>query len=135
MLRCPRCHRGRLFSGVISIVGECASCHLPLKEHEQGDGPAFFGILIIGALVAIFATIVEIKYAPSFWLHAALWIPLIVIGSLASIRYGKALLIHLQYRVKPWDFGDEAEDRYYVALSEKRLAEGGKNIPYKEAWK
>lgn len=101
---CPRCGKGKLFSGVISIVDECSECKLPLREHEQGDGPAFFGIVIVGALVAIAASVVEVKYEPSLWLHAALWVPSIVIGSLASLRYGKAMLIQMQYRVKSDDF-------------------------------
>ena len=104
LFSCPRCRRGKLFAGLLTLSNQCSDCGLSFAGQEKGDGPAFFGILIIGTLAAIGAAIVEIKFAPSFWLHAALWIPFIIVGSLACLRYGKAMLIHAQYRVKPWEF-------------------------------
>ena len=101
---CPRCYKGRLFSGLTKVVDRCSECGLSLKGHEQGDGPAFFGIVIIGTLASIGAAILEVKYELNYWLQAGIWIPFIIIGSLFCLRYGKAMLIHLQYRVKPWDF-------------------------------
>lgn len=101
---CPRCGEGKLFSGLLTVSAVCSHCGLNLAEHEQGDGPAFFGILLVGALTAIGAAIVEIKYEPSFWLHAAIWGPFIIVGSLASLRFGKALLIYTQYRLRGEDF-------------------------------
>jgi uncharacterized protein (DUF983 family) len=89
---------------LLSIVPACESCGLSYIGHEQGDGPAFFGILIIGTLVSVGAAVVEIKYAPPFWVHAILWIPLIFIGSIAILRASKAAIIHAQYRVKRQDF-------------------------------
>ena len=44
---------------------------------DSGDGPAIFIIMIAGAIVVGAALIVEVKYQPPFWLHAALWLPLI----------------------------------------------------------
>ncbi|MCE2927363.1 MAG: DUF983 domain-containing protein [Rickettsiales bacterium] len=104
MICCPRCGKGKLFSGLTTIVQQCSVCTLPLREHEQGDGPAFFGIVIVGALAAVGAAILDIKLQPPYWVHAAIWIPFIIIGSLACLRIGKAMLIQMQYRVKPWDF-------------------------------
>ncbi len=104
MLACPRCGKGRLFSGLTTVVDRCGVCALPLKEHEQGDGPAFFGIVIVGALAAVGAAILDIKLQPPYWVHAAIWLPFIIFGALFSLRIGKAMLIQMQYRVKPWDF-------------------------------
>jgi len=104
LFKCPRCGQGKLYRGLLTIVEQCSECGLPLAQHEQGDGPAFFAILLIGALTAIGAAIVEIKYEPPFWLHAAIWIPFIVIGTLLSLRVLKAALIVVQYRVKGEDF-------------------------------
>jgi len=104
LFRCPRCGRGKLYRGLLTIVDQCSECGLKLAGREQGDGPAFFAILIIGALTAIGAAIVEIKYEPPFWLHAAIWIPFIIMGTLLSLRVLKAALIAVQYRVKGEDF-------------------------------
>jgi uncharacterized protein (DUF983 family) len=104
VFRCPRCGKGRLFSGWLTLAPACAECGLSYSGHEQGDGPAFFAILIIGALAGIFSAIVEIKFAPPFWLHAALWIPFVVVGSVTGLRLMKAALIAAQYRLRKDDF-------------------------------
>jgi uncharacterized protein (DUF983 family) len=73
-------------------------CHVSLKEHEQGDGPAFFAICAAGGIVTALAGWVEFKYEPPYWVHAALWAPLIIILCLYFLRFFKALIIALQYR-------------------------------------
>lgn len=103
-MRCPRCGKGKLYRGLLTVAESCGECGLSFKNHEQGDGPAFFAITLIGALVAIAASIVEIKYEPPFWLHAVLWIPAIFIGSILSLRWAKAAIISLQYQRRPQDF-------------------------------
>jgi len=102
--RCPRCGKGALYSGFLTVAEKCSACGLPLKKHEQGDGTSFFCICIIGSLAGIFASLVEVIYEPPFWLHAALWIPFILFGSLLSMRVVKAALIAAQYHLRPEDF-------------------------------
>ena len=46
------------------------------------------------------ALIVEVVYQPPYWLHAALWLPLVLIVTLAPLRPIKGLLIALQYHHK-----------------------------------
>lgn len=104
MARCPRCGKGRIYNTFFDVSDNCAVCGLSLKEHEQGDGPAFFCICIIGSLVGILAAVIEIMFQPPFWLHAAIWIPLIIISSILGIRATKSALIALQYRYRPEDF-------------------------------
>ena len=53
-----------------------------------------------GAIVDGAALIVEIKYQPPFWLHAVLWLPLIVATTLLPLRSMKSLLIALQFHHK-----------------------------------
>ena len=102
--RCPRCGQGRLYAGLLKVADRCEACQLDLKAHEQGDGPATLSILFIGALVGIAASVVEVMFAPPFWLHAVLWIPLIILGSLLSLRWLKAAIIAAQYQYKKDDF-------------------------------
>ncbi len=104
LFRCPRCGKGKLYRGLLTVADQCDDCRLSFQGHEEGDGPAVFSILIIGALVAIFAAVIEIKYEPPFWLHAALWIPFILGGSILSLRLLKAALIATQYRLRKEDF-------------------------------
>jgi uncharacterized protein (DUF983 family) len=95
--KCPRCGKGKLFSGFLSLRPACDHCGLDYAFIDAGDGPAVFIILIAGFLVVGCALIVEVKYQPPFWVHAALWLPLIFVTTLLPLRPMKALLIALQY--------------------------------------
>jgi uncharacterized protein (DUF983 family) len=98
--RCPRCGKGHLFAGFLTLRSRCESCGLDYAFADAGDGPAVFVILIAGFIVVGLALIVEFAYQPPFWLHAALWLPLILIVTLAPLRLIKGLLIALQYHHK-----------------------------------
>lgn len=97
---CPRCGRGSLFAGFLSLRESCGECGLDYGFIDAGDGPAVFIILIAGFIVVFCALIVEVVYRPPFWLHAVLWVPLILLTTLAPLRPMKALLIALQYHHK-----------------------------------
>jgi len=66
-------------------------------DHDAGDGPAVFVILIVGFAIVAAALIVEIKFAPPTWLHLTVWIPLILASSLGLLRILKSLLVALRY--------------------------------------
>ncbi|MFO0989108.1 MAG: DUF983 domain-containing protein [Alphaproteobacteria bacterium] len=102
--KCPRCGRGRLFKGFLAVAPACEACGLDLEKHDSGDGPAVFVILILGFVVVGLALWVELRYEPPFWVHAALWVPLIVIGALLMLRRFKATLIALQYKHRREDY-------------------------------
>ncbi|HEV7432846.1 MAG TPA: DUF983 domain-containing protein [Steroidobacteraceae bacterium] len=98
--RCPRCAKGRLFKGFLSLRQACEHCGLDYAFADAGDGPAVFVILIGGAIVVFAALLTEVAYQPPYWLHAALWLPLILIVTLVPLRLIKGLLIALQYHHK-----------------------------------
>jgi uncharacterized protein (DUF983 family) len=98
--RCPRCGESSLFRDFLSLRPRCESCGLDLSFADAGDGPAIFVILLGGFLVVFAALITEVLFRPPFWLHAALWLPLILIVTLVPLRLIKGLLIDLQYHHK-----------------------------------
>jgi uncharacterized protein (DUF983 family) len=98
--RCPACHRGRLFSGYLSLAPNCNICGLDYSFADAGDGPAVFVILVTGFAVTGLALATEILYAPPYWLHAALWAPLAILLPLILLRSFKGVLIALQFRHK-----------------------------------
>src|SRR6266446_4751118 len=75
--RCPRCHKGKLFSGFLNLRKQCPECGLDYSLADSGDGPALFVILISGFIVVGAA--------------------LILVVTLLSLRLIKGLLIVLQY--------------------------------------
>jgi uncharacterized protein (DUF983 family) len=98
--RCPRCGEGKLLQGFLSLRPACDRCGLDYKFADAGDGPAVFVILIGGALVVCAALITEVMFQPPYWVHAALWLPLILLVTLAPLRPLKGLLIALQFHHK-----------------------------------
>jgi len=98
--KCPRCGKGKLYSGFLTLRPRCEACGLDYAFIDAGDGPAVFIIMIAGAIVVGCALIVEIKYQPPFWVHAALWLPLILATTLLPLRAMKSLLIALQFHHK-----------------------------------
>ncbi len=98
--RCPRCGVGKLFAGFLTLAARCTSCGLDFSKVDTGDGPAVFVILIAGFLIVGAALVTEILYAPPYWLHLVLWLPLTLILCLGLLRPIKALLVALQYKHK-----------------------------------
>jgi uncharacterized protein (DUF983 family) len=98
--RCPRCGKGRLFTGFIALAPRCSACGLDYAFADSGDGPAVFIALIGGFIVLGAALWTEIVYEPPLWLHMILFLPLTIIVCLGLLRPFKGVLIALQYRNK-----------------------------------
>ena len=94
---CPRCGKGKLFSGFVTLRPRCDVCGLDYSFADSGDGPAVFIMFLAGFIVVAAALVTEVVYQPPFWVHAALWLPLIVIVTLGPLRPMKGLMIALQY--------------------------------------
>ena len=90
--------------GYLTVAGKCGNCKLDLSKHEAGDGPAVFVVLLVGAVVVGLALWVEISYQPAYWIHGAIWLPLIIGLCLGSLRWVKALIIVLQIKNKVQSF-------------------------------
>lgn len=97
---CPRCGRGKLFQGFLTLRPRCEVCGLDYGFGNSGDGPAVFIMFLSGAIVVAAALVTEAEYHPPYWVHAALWLPLILILTLGPLRPMKGLMIALQYHHK-----------------------------------
>lgn len=96
--RCPRCGEGRLFSGYIALPQACEACGLDYRFADSGDGPAVFVMLIAGFLALGFVLWFEFAYAPPYWVHLAVSLPVTLVICLALLRVFKGLLIALQFK-------------------------------------
>lgn len=101
--RCPRCGRGQLFDGLLKVTEECEVCGLRFSGHDAGDGPAVAVIFILGFVIVGLAWVLELLLAPPLWVHAAIWIPLTVAGSIVLLRPLKGLTVAIQYRYRAVD--------------------------------
>jgi uncharacterized protein (DUF983 family) len=68
-------------------------CGEELHHHRADDFPAYLVIVIVGHLVVPAALFVEQHFAPSYWIHFALWLPLtlaLTFGLLQPIKGASA---------------------------------------------
>lgn len=103
--RCPRCGRGKLFSGLLTVRERCAVCGLDLRAHDAGDGPAVAVILVLGTIVVSLAFWVEFHFSPPLWVHAVLWPAVTLPGAILMMRPMKAALVALQFRHRKTEMG------------------------------
>ena len=103
--RCPRCGKGAVFSGLLTVRPICPVCGLDLSAHDAGDGPAVAVIFVLGTLIMILAFWVEFTFSPPLWVHAVLWPVVTVPLAIAMMRPLKAGLIALQYRYRRTEMG------------------------------
>lgn len=95
---CPRCGAASLFSGWTRFADRCPRCGLDFGRFNVGDGPAAFLTLILGAVVVIPAIGVELTLHPPLWVHLLLWTPLLLAGTVWSLRIAKAGLAASEWR-------------------------------------
>ncbi len=95
---CPRCGARTLFAGWTRFAERCRACGLDFAGFNVGDGPAAFLTLIIGALVMLLAVSLQLTAAPPWWVHALLWIPLVIGSVIAGLRIAKGALLQSEYR-------------------------------------
>ena len=98
--RCPRCGQGALFRSGLVVRDTCERCGLSFAFADSGDGPAVFGILILGFVVLGGALLLEFKVGPPVVVHAILWGLLTPLVAFFLLRVLKATLIALQFKHK-----------------------------------
>jgi len=95
--RCPRCGRGKLYAGFLTLANGCDQCGLDYDFADADDGPAVLITLVVGAVVVGLALAVEVAFSPPFIVHALLWLPLLLVMSLGLLRPLKSIMISIQY--------------------------------------
>jgi uncharacterized protein (DUF983 family) len=96
--KCPRCGRGKLFEGYLTVARGCTSCGLSYDFADGGDGAAWFVMLFV-CVVGVGSILgIEVAYSPSFWVHALIAIPLLVVLPLVLLWPVKAILLNQQWK-------------------------------------
>ena len=95
--RCPNCGKGRLFRAFLKVVDRCEHCGEELSHHRADDAPAYFVVLIAGHIVVALALEVELVFAPPYWVHIALWLPLTLGLAIGLLQPVKGAIVGLQW--------------------------------------
>jgi uncharacterized protein (DUF983 family) len=103
--RCPRCGKGKLFTGLLKLRPACQSCGLNFGKSDTGDAGAVGVIMVLGALILGMAFWVEFRFEPPLWVHAILW-PIVTIPlAILIMRPVKAALVAAQFRYRRSEMG------------------------------
>jgi uncharacterized protein (DUF983 family) len=109
--QCPRCGRGHMFRAFLKVADHCPACGEALHHQRADDAPAYFVILIVGHMIVPIVMTVEMAFAPPYWVHAALWLPLMIGLSLALLQPIKGAIVGWQWALRMHGFNPaEAED-------------------------
>ncbi|MBV6632991.1 MAG: DUF983 domain-containing protein [Alphaproteobacteria bacterium] len=96
--RCPACGHGQIFEGFLKVRDACSECGFELGKHDSGDGPAFFVLFLLCAVIAPLALIVNSIMPMPVWLIGLVWGVVIILSTLALLRPAFGLMIGVQYR-------------------------------------
>jgi uncharacterized protein (DUF983 family) len=116
--RCPACGNGAMFSRYLKVTDHCPNCGEALHHQRADDAPPYFTIVIVGHIVVGLVLALEVAYRPPLWLHAALWLPLTVLLSLAVLPIIKGALVGLQWALLMHGFDPNAEEDTYEPFDE-----------------
>lgn len=94
---CPRCGKGHLFKGFLTLRPSCEICGLDYSFADPADGPAFFAMTIVAVPALVFALWLQTTYEVPIWVHLFTTVPLTLLGSLALLRPLKGWLVCSQY--------------------------------------
>jgi uncharacterized protein (DUF983 family) len=95
--RCPQCGAGSMFGRFLKVSDKCARCGEELSHQRADDAPAYFVIMIVGHVVVPLALALETAFAPEYWVHLALWMPLTIGLALALLQPVKGAIVALQW--------------------------------------
>lgn len=107
---CPRCGKGKIFNGFLTLKPVCEVCGLDLSFADPADGPAFFAICFTSIPAVALACYIEVVYSPAIWVHSITSGPLVLAASLLPLRPLKGWLVNSQYFYKAeqgmidWDY-------------------------------
>ena len=111
MGRCPACGEGKLFRAFVKVADRCNACGEDLHHHRADDFPAYLTIFLVGHLVVPIAMYVEIVYQPSYWLHAALWAPMVILLSIGLLQPITGMIVSLQWHMGMHGFAAAKQER------------------------
>jgi len=96
--KCPRCARGPLFDGYLTVAEKCSNCGLSYSFADAGDGATWF-VMLFACVIGVGSIFgLEAAYSPPIWVHAIVGLLLIVVVPLLMLRPVKGLLLAQQWK-------------------------------------
>lgn len=98
--RCPRCGKGHLFNGFLTLRPDCEVCGLDYSFADPADGPAFF-VICFGCVPSVaLAVWIEVALQAPYWVHLFTSLPFMLLTCIPPLRPLKGWLVASQYFYK-----------------------------------
>jgi uncharacterized protein (DUF983 family) len=102
--KCPRCARGRLFDGYLTVAKKCSNCGLSFDFADAGDGATWF-VMLFACVVGVGSIFgLEAAYSPPIYVHVLAALILIIIVPMLLLRPVKGLLLAQQWKMNAHEF-------------------------------
>jgi uncharacterized protein (DUF983 family) len=97
--KCPRCARGRLFDGYLTVAKKCSNCGLSFDFADAGDGATWF-VMLFACVVGVGSIFgLEAAYSPPIYVHVLDGLVFIIIVPMLLLRPVKGLLLAQQWKM------------------------------------
>lgn len=116
--KCPHCGKGRLFGRFLKVVHHCDACGEEMHHQRADDFPAYLVIVVVGHVIVPLVLAVETAYAPAYWLHFLIWIPLTFFSSIGLLQPTKGAIVGLQWQTGMDGFEPSKLNRDSIQQSE-----------------
>lgn len=97
---CPRCGRGHMFNGFLSLRQECEVCSLDYSFADPADGPAFFVICFACIPTVLLSVWLAVAQQASIWTQIFVTGPFLILTCIPPLRPLKGWLVASQYFYK-----------------------------------
>ena len=98
--RCPRCGKGPLYKGYLSLRESCPECGLDYGFADPADGPAFFVMIFACIPSAALAVWLEVAFSASLFTQFLVTGPFMLLTCIPPLRPIKGWLVASQYFYK-----------------------------------
>ena len=96
---CPNCGKGRLFRSYLAQNDTCPACHEDFSTIHADDGPAWFVMLLTGAIVMPPALYLAIHEMMPDWVVILLLLILTAVVALLLLPRAKGLFVAILWRI------------------------------------
>jgi len=97
---CPRCGKGHLFKGFLTLRPNCEVCGLDYSFADPADGPAFFVICFACIPTVLLSVWLEVAHNASIWTQILVTGPFLIATCIPPLRPLKGWLVASQYFYK-----------------------------------
>ena len=94
---CPSCGAPGLFRAYLKPVDNCHHCGEDMSHQRADDAPPYFTMVIVGHLIAPFMVAMAMSTELSNMTQLMIWLPLVLIMTLALLQPIKGATIALQW--------------------------------------